>query len=117
MVAMNAYYLDATDEIASDAILRELDVVYTPNLQHAESISPMQYSKALEIHHEHVSNTVSTIVAVSGILFVDFRDAADNWIRCTLQSHLSALTLPANVFRRILTPSFGVAEFFVTSTG
>lgn len=112
---MNAYYLDSMEEIASAAILRELDVVYTPNLQHAENISPMQYSKSLDIHHEHVSNTASTIVAVSGILFVDFRDAADNWIRCALQSHLSAITLPANVFRRILTPSFGAAEFFVSS--
>ena len=91
---LSLHYVDDPNELASKAILRQLNVTIESGTVASEgsTIDP-------KLLFEHKGNELRKYFVTSGTVIIEFRDSADCWIRCVLGSGCTII-LPPNLYCR-----------------
>ncbi len=99
---LSLHYVDDPNELASKAILRQLNVIIESGLPSTTEGSSIPSN----LQVEHKGNVLRKYNVTNGTVILEFRDSADCWIRAVVGSG-SVITLPPNLYCRIPSSSNG----------
>ncbi|KAF4320329.1 hypothetical protein BBO99_00000477 [Phytophthora kernoviae] len=118
-LALQTHYLDTPSDRASLAILREIGV----SIADSSSSSPSSKEGSLVdvssdevLQSEHSSSTGITYKVVKGGVFLDVRDSADCWVRCSLTEGMK-VTLGMRTLRRFVLVGGNCVQLMENSNG
>ncbi|RLN50073.1 hypothetical protein BBJ29_000901 [Phytophthora kernoviae] len=118
-LALQPHYLDTPSDRASLAILREIGV----SIADSSSSSPSSKEGSLVdvssdevLQSEHSSSTGIVYKVVKGGVFLDVRDSADCWVRCSLTEGMK-VTLGMRTLRRFVLVGGNCVQLMENSNG
>ncbi|GMF45165.1 unnamed protein product [Phytophthora fragariaefolia] len=116
-LALQPTYLDCSSDRASLAVLRDVGVSvaeFSPSSASDKCETAVDVAGDAELQNEHSSAADVEYKVVKGRVFLDVRDSADCWVRCTLTEGMKA-SLSLRALRRFV-PIAGYASQLLESS-